>query len=112
MAYPQKVGNEDGSDYGSDLDADQEDFVNQVLGALPEVPESSPSLLLRDIEDNEGPCGAKIPSILGKNRFKESRSTGTSDGHPIAVDASEKVQFDCSGYTKSMPLPIVIDFAD
>ena len=112
MANPQNVEKEDESDYGSDLDADQEDFVNQVLRARPEVPESSPSLLLRDIEDNEGPHGAKIPSTMGKNGFKQPRSTDTGHGHPITVYRSEKAQFKCSGYTKSMSLPVTVDFAD
>ena len=52
------------SDYGSDFTADEEEILKGLLEQVPSheanLPEASPNLQLRDIEDDENPRGAKV----------------------------------------------------
>ena len=60
------------SDYGSDFTADEEEILKGLLEQAPaheaNIPEASPSLQLRDIEDDESPRGAKVLRRLGYER--------------------------------------------
>ena len=60
------------SDYGSDFTADEEEILKGLLQQAPfhkaNLPEASPSLQLRDIEDDESPRGAKVSRRLGYER--------------------------------------------
>ena len=89
------------SDYGSDLDEEQEDLVNQVLGEIPNIPESTPPLVIRDIEDNEGPSGAKVPSALGKGRLQYYRASLRTDSDPLQSGAIIQIQLDGGGSAQS-----------
>lgn len=57
------------SDYGSDFTPDQEEILNALLHQTPEQddgPNTDPDLLLKDIEDAEGPRGARMPHRQGQ----------------------------------------------
>ena len=57
------------SDYGSDLTPDEEEILNALLHHTPEQdagPNTDPDLLLKDIEDAEGPRGAIVPHRQGQ----------------------------------------------
>ena len=60
------------SDYGSDFTADEEEILKGLLAQVPSheasLLEASPSLRLRDIEDDESPRGAKVLRRLGYER--------------------------------------------
>ena len=60
------------SDYGSDFTADEEEILKGLFEQAPSpkatLPEASPSLQLRDIEDDESPRGAKVSRRLGYER--------------------------------------------
>jgi len=56
------------SDYGSDFTPDEEEILNGLLQQVPDQgdnPNTDPDQQLKDIEDNEGPRGARIPRRLG-----------------------------------------------
>lgn len=61
------------SDYGSDFTADEEEILKGLLEQVPSheasLVERSPSLQLRDIEDDENPRGAKVLRRLGYERW-------------------------------------------
>lgn len=94
MAIADVVDDAGISDYGSDLDAEQEDLINQFLGGTSDIPESTPPLLIRDIEDNEGPSGAKVPSVLVRNRVSHYRPSLSEDYSSHPSSATVQVQFD------------------
>ena len=60
------------SDYGSDFTADEEEILRGLLEQRPSpaasLLEASPSLQVRDIEDDENPRGAKVLRRLGYER--------------------------------------------
>ena len=57
------------SDYGSDFTPDEEEILNALLH-IPEDngPNRDPDLLLKDIEGEEGPRGARVPRREGQQR--------------------------------------------
>ena len=57
------------SDYGSDFTPDEEEILNALLQQTLEQddgPNTDPDLLLKDIEDEYGPRGAKVPHRQGQ----------------------------------------------
>lgn len=57
------------SEYGSDFTPDEEEILNALLQQPPEQddgPNTDPDLLLKDIEDEKGPRGARIPCRQGQ----------------------------------------------
>ena len=63
---------DDGSDYGSDFDADDEVILNGLLSHTPDNQSTVPPLVLNDIEDHEGPRGARIPRTLGREKYQKA----------------------------------------
>ena len=62
----------EGSDYGSDFDADDEVILNDLLSHTLDKQKTVPALVLNDIEDNESPKGARIPRALGREKHQKS----------------------------------------
>ena len=59
------------SDYGSDFTPDEEEILNALLQQAPEQvqddgPNGDPDLLLKGIENEKGPRGAKVPRRQGQ----------------------------------------------
>lgn len=100
MAAADVACNAGDSDYGSEFDAEQQEFVNQVLGEIPEAPEFTP-FRIRDIEDNEGPSGAKVPSVLGQGRPQRLRASVSEAFNSHGSGAAIQIQFDRGGSTQS-----------
>ena len=78
-----------GSDYGSDFTAEEEDLVNELLAKLPSPQHTRGGLAVTSIDDHEEPGAAKIPRILGRERWSRSGtplSTVKEGGLPIRVD--------------------------
>ena len=60
---------EDGdSDYGSEITSDEEVSLTELLQRVPPEQANSPPLILQDIEDNEGPRGARLHLRLGREQ--------------------------------------------
>jgi len=59
------------SDYGSDFTPDEEEILRSLLQGAREQnnPLTDPDLLLKDIEDNEGPRGARLPPRLSQEEW-------------------------------------------
>ena len=76
---------DDSSDYGSDFTADEEGLLDQLLSKLPPEPRADPKLVVKDIEDDDGPRGAKVPRVLGQER--RNRPEGTSWQGPKTLQA-------------------------
>lgn len=76
--HPPSVGqlDDNNSDYGSDFASDEEGLLDQLLSELPTELGADPKLVVKDIEDDEGPRGARVPRVLGQER--PNRSEGTS----------------------------------
>lgn len=56
------------SDYGSDFTPDEEEILNALLHPVPEQddnPNSDSNLVLKDIEDEQGHRGARVPYSHG-----------------------------------------------
>ncbi|KAL8823453.1 MAG: hypothetical protein Q9191_005845 [Dirinaria sp. TL-2023a] len=64
-ASAQEDGN---SDYGSEINSDEEVSLTELLQQISSKEASAPPLNLQDIEDNEGPRGARLPRWLGRER--------------------------------------------
>lgn len=62
-------GSDPGSDYGSDFTAEEEDLVNELLAKLPTQQDSSSNLAVTNIDDDEEPGAAKVPRVLGRERW-------------------------------------------
>lgn len=57
------------SDYGSDLNSDEEVSLTELLQQTPSKENRAlPPLQLNDIEDNEGPKTARLPRVLGRDK--------------------------------------------
>ena len=57
------------SDYGSDFSPDEEEILNALLHPVPEQddnPNSDSNLVLKDIEDEQGHRGARVPYSHGQ----------------------------------------------
>ena len=81
------------SDYGSDLDSDEEVSLTELLHQAP----LSPPLLLKDIEDHEGPRTARILRELGRERreFGEIKITPV----PLANRSTkQRLSFEIQGH--------------
>ena len=105
MTTARAADRDDDSDYGSDFDEEQADLVNQVLGDVPAPLGSTPPLLIRDIEDHEGPSGAKIPLALGEGRIKHHRASLFQEQIAVGSSATVQIELDrsCSTQGKSAP---------
>ena len=80
------------SDYGSDFTPDEEEVLNALLHQAPEQlqddgPNRDPDILLKDIENEQGPRGARVPRHQGQQSQKyiplplsETRITIQLDG--------------------------------
>src|SRR5436853_2604381 len=63
------LANDASSDYGSDFSPEQDEIINQLLTQIPQVGRpSSPSHLVRDIEDHEVPDLARVPRTIFRRR--------------------------------------------
>jgi len=63
------------SDYGSDFTPDEEDILNALLKQPPDQPPDldnpnrDTDLLLKDIEEDEGPRGARLPRRVERKHW-------------------------------------------
>lgn len=77
------------SDYGSDFTPDEEEILNALLHQTTEQddgPNRDPDLLLKDIEDEKGPRGAKVPRRQGQQ---------SQDSPPLSLSKTRvAIQFD------------------
>lgn len=80
---------DDHSDYGSDFTSDEEGLLDQLLAKLPTEPGADPKLVVKGIEDDEGPRGARVPRVLGQERRNRSEHTsgqGPNSSQALAVE--------------------------
>ena len=61
-----------GSDYGSDINSDEEVILSSLLRQTPVSQTTGPPLILNDIEENEAPKGAKLPRVLGREKYRHA----------------------------------------
>ena len=82
------LGQQDGiSDYGSDFTPDEEEILNVLMQQVPAEAVTDLDLLLKDIEDDEGPCGARIPRTLWhKRRCSSLRVQAAGTSLPIEME--------------------------
>lgn len=85
-----------GSDYGSDFGSDDELILRSLLEQTPDKPTTGPVLVLGDIEDNEGPRGARVPRVLGRERREAAKALhfgeiGPKSRIPIEVEGYRSV---------------------
>ena len=66
---------DDSSDYGSDFTPDEEGILNELLSKLPPEPSVDPKFFVKDIEDDEGPRGTRVPRVLGRERRSRPEDT-------------------------------------
>ncbi|KAL8748755.1 MAG: hypothetical protein Q9184_007104, partial [Pyrenodesmia sp. 2 TL-2023] len=57
------------SDYGSDFTVEEEEILSDLLQQTPAWPITGVGLVLKDIEDNEGPRGARIPRTYDRRQY-------------------------------------------
>ena len=95
----------DGSDYGSDFDADDEVILNDLLSRTSDKQNNVPLLVLNDIEDHESPRGARIPRALGREKSQKAtpspRSKNTNKSRiSVEVESYRSVsapgKFECA----------------
>ena len=89
--YRHDTGLDPGSDYGSDFTAEEEDLVSELLAKLPSQQASPSNLAVTNIEDDEAPGTAKLPRILGRERWSRSGtplSTAKKAGASIKIDGN------------------------
>jgi len=97
------------SDYGSDLNSDEEVSLTELLQQAPVKQGTAPPLLLRDIEDNEGPKTARLPRALGRNRHEYGKRPATPVCLPDA-DPGKRIPIEVEGYrSASAPCKSVSD---
>lgn len=89
---------EDHSDYGSDFNSDEEGLLDQLLAELPNEPGADLKLVVEDIEDDEGPRGARVPRVLGQERRNRSEGTSWQGPNPFQAIAVE-VELDSGSST-------------
>ena len=94
-ASAQKI---DDSDYGSELESDEEVSLTELLQQVPVKQGTTPPLVLRDIEDNEGPKSARRPRALGSKRrgktFFKSRhlpEKGPTESIPKTIEGYRSI---------------------
>lgn len=89
---------EDHSDYGSEFNSDEEALLDQLLAELPTERGADLKLVTKDIEDDEGPRGARVPRVLGQER--RNRSEGASWQRPDPFQAiAVEVELDSGSST-------------
>lgn len=71
-----------GSDYGSDFGSDDELILNSLLEQTPDKSTTFPALALGDIEDNDGPRGAKFPRVLGREKRETAKALRVGEAGP------------------------------
>lgn len=88
----------DDSDYGSEIESDEEVSLTELLQQAPVKQGTGPSLRLRDIEDVEDPKSARRPRALGRKRrgkrFVKSRhfpEEGPTETIPDAIEGHRSV---------------------
>ena len=75
------------SDYGSEFTPDEEEILNGLLQQVPAELVTDSDLLLKDIEDNEGPRGARVPRTQWHERRNLSlRSQAVEKGLSVEVE--------------------------
>ena len=75
------------SDYGSDFTPDEEEILNILLQQVPAKSIADSDLLLKDIEDNESPRGARFPrSVWCKGRNPSLRVQAGEESLPGEVE--------------------------
>ena len=79
------------SDYGSDFTPDEEEILNGLLQRVPAESVSESDLLLKDIEENEGPRGARVP----RTKWHERRDSSLRS-HAVEKGLSVEVEWDNS----------------
>ena len=88
------------SDYGSDLNSDEEVSLTELLLQAPVKQGIAPPLLLKDIEDNEGPWTARVPRALGRERREHGERSvrpvyppeeGIKGGIPVEIEGYRSV---------------------
>lgn len=77
------------SDYGSDFTPDEEEILKGLLQRVPDNgdnPTTDPDQRLKDIEDNEGPRGMRMPRRFGREQFvSENVSTDTPEKRMVTI---------------------------
>ena len=73
VTYPDLAG-EAGSDYGSDFTAEEESLVNDLLATLPTQTFEEEDLVVKEIEDDDRPRGARVARILGHEKWSNAGS--------------------------------------
>lgn len=98
------------SDYGSDFIPDEEDLLNGLLQQVPDQgdnPNTDPDQQGKDVGDNEGPRGAKLPRRLGRDQDL---------GQNVSPQTPEKrkytIEVDGDTSTNGMLRPILISSTD
>lgn len=115
----------DDSDYGSELESDEEVSLTELLQQAPVKQGTGPSLLPRDIEDVEDPKSARRPRALGRKRRRKrfvksghlpeegptERIPGAIEGHRSvsapgkSTDVSQTVLTDDEAYSRKSRKP-------
>jgi len=85
------------SDYGSDLNSDEEVSLTELLQQAPLKQGTAPLLLLRNIEDNEGPKTARLPRTLGRNQREHEKRLATPVRLPKA-HPGKRIPIEVEGY--------------
>ena len=89
---------DDSGDYGSDFTSDEEALLNQLLSELPTEPGADRKLVVKGIEDDERPKGARLPR--GLERERRNRPEGASWQTPNTFEAiAIEVELDGGGST-------------
>ncbi len=88
------IGQQDGSsDYGSDFTPDEEEILKSLLPQTLEQddgPNRDPDLLLKDIEDEEGPRGARVLRRQGWQSQKSPPLLFSKPRATIQLDSDNK----------------------
>lgn len=97
------------SDYGSDINSDEEVSLTELLQQAPFKQGTAPPLIVRDIEDNEGPKTARPPRALGRNRHEHGKRPAVPMDAPDA-ELGERKSIEIKGYRSvSAPCEFVSD---
>lgn len=92
------------SDYGSDFTPDEEEILNGLLQRLPVGSPSPLGLLLKDIEDDETPLGAKVPRIHDGSGLHQASSPS------FQQDQSEEVGSTMRNLSDRDKIPVRVQF--
>ena len=87
------------SDYGSDFTPDEEEILSSLLQQAPITPTEDSGLILRDLEDDEGPRHARMPRMYERQRGQSihpSTLTASQSAH-IAVEIGDNSNLSTNG---------------